>query len=153
VKVSNGKGLANHTGPESCAAGSETPSMLGNTSYGNRESLTAPKAIEMGILTTSGSPRTHADDDRCRQAVGWWPSTAEVPEQTAGEEGTEGRPPAKGNAPAHSFLRTQSRNRDYRMRGSIREQARMKPSSFAIVGLTLLPKARAGCGNSARPDL
>jgi hypothetical protein len=85
------------------SARSKTPNMYGNISCGNRESLGLPAGSERDAL---GSPRTHAKDERI-QAVGWWNSTWEVPEQTwneyrCGGNGGKDTSPREGASESHA---------------------------------------------------
>lgn len=61
-------------------------------------------------------------------------------------EAVEGRGLAKGNSPERNMLRTQSRKR----MSSALERIHQ---AILWCALVLLPKARAGCSNPARPDL
>ena len=68
------------------------------------------------------------------------------PNKPKGAEGMEGRRPAKGNERQGRISRTQGRSND--MYQDL-EHIRLAVSQRASVR----PKARAGCGNSARPVL
>jgi hypothetical protein len=70
------------------------------------------------------------------------------PGLTTGAEGTEGRRPAKGKMLQSSMPRTQSRARHERDTGA----PTMNRASRNRHDESLTPAARAGCGNSARPD-
>src|SRR5713101_8252186 len=98
----------------------------------------------------SGSPRTYADDERT-QEVGQSHSTSEVSEQGratggggGGGKGTgQGEPAPAKRAPGLSAGRV----RPVRWSGCVWQQR-----VILCAPLALLPEARAGCGNAARPD-
>ena len=70
------------------------------------------------------------------------------PGMITGTEGMEGRRPAKGKVLQSPMLRTQSRDRHERDA----DVPTMKRASSNRHDKSLSPAARAGCGNSARPD-
>ncbi len=129
------------------SARSETPYRHGNALRGNRESLGLPlSSLERGAA--SESPRPHPDDERT-QAVGRLPSTDEVPEQAGlvsrgggdGGKATGQGEGATGLHPPDSEPDTRYVNRS----GA--------PTMGGCIVISSLSKARAGCGNAARPDL
>jgi hypothetical protein len=61
-------------------------------------------------------------------------------------EAVEGRGLAKGNPPQQNAPRTQCRN------GAHRALERVREAAGRCTASTSSPEARAGCGNSARPD-
>jgi hypothetical protein len=81
------------------------------------------------------------------------PNEAE-PEEA--KEVLEGRGLAKGNAPKRNMSRTRSRKRMFSALGRLRRVSRGRSEnryhSYTLMCVALLPKARAGCGNSASPD-
>ena len=73
------------------------------------------------------------------------------------KEAVEGRGLAKGKTPERNMSRTQGRSSMSSALERIRQAASSERSercyhSHSLIALALLPKARAGCGNSARPD-
>ena len=68
------------------------------------------------------------------------------PNKPKGAEGMEGRRPAKGNEHQGHISRTQGRSKDM-------SQALERIRLAVLQRTSVRPKARAGCGNSARPDL
>ena len=76
---------------------------------------------------------------------------------SAAAEVAEERGLAKGKTPERNVSRTQSRKHMYSTLERMRQAASRGKSeqgyhSYTLMHLALLPKARAGCGNSARPD-
>ena len=73
------------------------------------------------------------------------------------KEAVEGRGLAKGKTIERNVSRTQSRKHmsstlKRMRRAASREKSEGGYHSYTPMRLALLPKARAGCGNSARPD-
>ena len=82
---------------------------------------------------------------------------AKPPNKAEAAEAVEGRGLAKGKTPKRNVSRTQSRKHMSRMlermRGApSRGKSERDSHSYTLTRLALLPEARAGCSNPARPD-
>ena len=93
--------------------------------------------------------------NECGQSDGCIVPT-KFPNKPKGAEGMEGRRPAKGNERQGYISRTQGRSKDMsqaleRIRLAVRRDKKDHP--YPSRRLSVRPKARAGCGNSAHSVL